>query len=1204
MKVKRLEIQGFKSFKDKTVLHFDEGVTGIVGPNGCGKSNIVDAFFWVMGEQSIKHMRADGQLDLIFNGSEKYSPLSMAEVTMVLATGANLDENEDISARDLPAHLKYEEISITRRLYRDGESEYFINGQQCRLKDIHELFMDTGAGPKAYSIIEQGQIAKIIQSKPEDRRVLVEEAAGIVKFKARKKESLRKIEATQANLARINDIIAEIERQLASLERQAHKARQYKNWKEELLHKEMLVGRKKLFGLKNFVSDATGKVQTLEFNEIESRNSLQTAELRIENFKIQMAEAQRIVEDGQAELQSLQIRISQEDTKLQLHKRQIVEIENSNLTLEEEQIELIASIERLTTERDQLAAELDSLEKMFASAEETLQSHQSKLNEAKEKSEQLGAVVEQEKRELLSSVSRKNEISNQVHGLEARVDALSVQLSGISRKMTEDESEVEFLSQKLTSTKSAYEQVNAESKNCTAQFETVKSEVQNLEIELKQIRSDEAQAREDKAKVESKHKALEQLIQNHDGLKPDVRKILNSEYALNLKGILVDSIQTQPGYEFAVESILKDFLENFLVENATDAISVMNNLKESNQGRATFWAIDLLKQSSLSDFHAFNIQDVTAVIPNAIAVNQVATIAGENAEFISKLFSRYFVVENLDQALMAFQNVKGASFVTKDGEVIDRMGRITGGSLKALEGGLLARKSEFQKLTDELVILTQRFEECQIKHAQIESDLTTKRTQYDELLMRSRELELSAKSAEKDFVSSQSLYDSTKEELDRLREEFTSLDSERKNHWITLDEIRHELASIEESSRVREAMIEDKNKVYLDAVAEASQIQAQMIQFKVDFSAAQEKVKHSRQDHERVSNQLSQDSERREDVERMINHKLDEKDIVHAELAQIEDGIKQLTVQAQTLEESVSERKNNLEITKHEMDVAFNDQRTCMKTLEETSSELSKLKLDLERSHLEYQMLYQSMFQRYGLEESQIAPANEEDQRAFDELNPERETELQQEVDKLHEKIRKLGEVNVMAVEEYDQQKTRYDFLVSQREDLNRSIVDLEKAIERINKTSEERFKIAFEEINKRFERIYPIVFGGGWGKLVMTNPDDMNETGVDIIAEPPGKKVGSIQLMSGGEKALTAVALIFSIFLIKPSPFCVLDEVDAPLDDHNVGKFNALLKEMAARSQFIIITHNKRTMELNDKLYGVTMEEPGVSKMVSIQLQ
>jgi chromosome segregation protein len=851
-------------------------------------------------------------------------------------------------------------------------------------------------------------------------------------------------------------------------------------------------------------------------------------------------------------------------------------------------------------ERAKLEEEVAKLEELFHNADGVLKEHQSRLDAARARSEELGRALEQDKRDLMSSLNRQTEISNQVHAHEARVDALSVQVNGLTAKISDRELDCEVLAEKSAAAKQAHETASSEATVCRARSEELRAETDALDAELRQLRVDVSASREDRAKTESKVKALQELVDNHEGFKADIQNILkDSELAGGLRGVFADRIEAHPGFEFALEAVLREFLDNLLVDDAASARQLIGVLKDRNLGRASFWSLDLLEQRARAAYAG-------EIPPGAKPLRDFVRIDHEKGEAFLSLLDRHFVVDSLDEALMAFSKTAdaGLSFVTREGDCVDRYGRVTGGSTKSLEGGILARKAELQKLSEHLAEVTVRSEQLGARMAEVETLLSTRRAELEQVTARLRDLDLQATSAERDWASAESQLATARAELDAQKSEQARLDGERKELWQKLDAIRQELSGLEATSREREAAIDAKSGEHNDAVNAVNEIQGAMVQLKVDFAAANEKFRHAKQNLERIEGELIEDKARKEEVESLINRKLDEKDLLAQELVLLEERLKDMTARAQQIESTLRERKNELEKTTIQLNEAFEEQRTSMRSVETSTSDLSRSKMDQERVGLEYQMLYQSIFEKYGIEESALAPQNEEDQKLFDELTPEREQELQAEVDRLRERIRKLGEVNVMAVEEYDEQKKRHEFLLTQREDLFKSIQDLERAIERINKTSQERFKIAFEEINTRFQRIFPIVFGGGWGKLVLTNPEDLNETGLDIIAEPPGKKVGSIQLMSGGEKALTAVALIFSIFLIKPSPFCVLDEVDAPLDDHNVGKFNALLKEMAARSQFIIITHNKRTMELNDKLYGVTMEEPGVSKMVSIQIQ
>jgi chromosome segregation protein len=1209
MKVKRLEIQGFKSFKDKTVLHFDDGVTGIVGPNGCGKSNIVDSFFWVMGEQSTKHLRGTTSGDLIFSGSEKYAPGSMAEVTMVLSTGAPKEEDlpAGTSIRDLPAHMRFPEISITRRLFRSGESEYLINGQTCRLKDIHELFMDTGAGPKAYSIIEQGQISKIVASKPEDRRVLVEEAAGITKFKARKKESLRKIEAAQSNLARINDIVSEIERQLASLERQAAKARQYKNYKEELRDKELFVGRKRIWTLRTKVQDLQNILQESEAHDASLRSQLDTAQLQAEALKLDEAQAARSADDVLAALQIMQKELSQLQTKLELHKRSIQEVHNASESLESERDDLSQRVQTIAESIKLLNEDSAVQKEIFENAESTLLQHEGELAAARKQADDIGLTLESEKRDLLCAYSKQSEISNQVHGLEARVDGLSVRVSQLSARVSEREIDLEDIQQKVQSLESQHQTLLQQTSDIKADYDQTKESLIQAENAQAGLIEQEQHLRTEITKLESRQATLKQLAENYEGFHSDLKDLLKDpNLSKGIGGVFADSLEAHPGYEYALEAALRDYFETLFIETSHNAKELLQRLKDENKGRISLWALDLAvaksqvataRCSAQPSAHTSSVSEWGSL--PGISLVDVIRLTHARADSLTPFFAKYRVMDSLEQAIEAAQSSPAeAVFVTKEGDTVDGLGRVSGGSTRALETGILSRKAELTQINDTLASLTGEYAQINDTLTAVRQQIAQLKPSLERLTVELKESEIALKSCERDWSSAKQQLDTVTAELLKEKEEKQSLEEERRSLWEKLDGFRQQLVDLERSYKEKQAHIDEKTATFNAAMERCAELQAGLIQLKVSFTSAQEKYNYAQEKLTNLSREASTTQARLDEINRILNSKLNEKDDLQTELMTLEESVLQSVDRVEAQENELRAQKNKLEMSRRSLNETMQNQRVLLKAVEESSVQLNKAKLDLERTQIEFQNLSLGLFERYGLEESTV-----QHEPAFDDLSADDEAKMLEEVEWLKEKIRKLGEVNVMAVDEYDEQKKRHDFLVTQREDLLKSIEDLEKAIERINKTSEERFKRAFEEINTRFQRIFPLVFGGGAGRLELTNPEDIMETGVEILAQPPGKKIGSIQLMSGGEKALTAVALIFSIFLIKPSPFCVLDEVDAPLDDHNVGKFNMLLKEMAQRSQFIIITHNKRTMELNNKLYGVTMEEPGVSKMVSIEV-
>ncbi len=1214
MKVKRLELQGFKSFKDKTVIHFDDGVTGIVGPNGCGKSNIVDSFFWVMGEQSAKHLRGTQSSDLIFSGSEKFSPASLAEVTMVLSTGAPKDVTTDpeVSVRDLPTHMRYQEISVTRRLYRSGDSEYLINGQTCRLRDVHELFMDTGAGPKAYSIIEQGQISRIVASKAEDRRVLIEEAAGITKFKARKKESQRKIEATQQNLERISDVIMEIDRQLSSLERQAAKARQYKKLKEELKDKELLLGRKRLYDLKNSLESLNSEISLLSGQETEKRAQLNQIEVDSEGLKLRTVQLQQEADDLLLSVQTTQKEVSSRQTKIELHKRSVQELHDHSQNLEQEIQGLNAHVLEVQTELSQVEADSTDSRTFYETAEHQLKEKQADLDVFRKQVDEASLQIDQRKRELMGRLSKQTELSNQVHGYEARVDALSVQINQIGSRYSDKSTDLELCEERTVSGEAAYLETSEHLTEVKNNVDLLRSTVGELSEKSKTLHHQEQDTRQKLVRVESQHATLTKLLENHEGVQTGVRDLLkDDQFREILGGVVADVLEAHPGYEFALEAALKDLLDTLFVRDLQGAQTILHFLKEKNLGRVSLWCRDLLAQG----FYQGKVQDLKTLLGSSELSAQMAEnglkrlsdvvrVNHTDSESILALLNRFLVVDTTAPLLETLSTVKsdalaGYIIVSREGDLIDAFGRIQGGGAKALESGLFARKSEHAKLTQELEVLTQQLDRIVIEMQQVDEELELKRSDLEIQSEDLRETQLRERTQERDLASLKSQLQSLRLEVDRLEQEKVALESDRTSLWEKLDSIREELIGLEGAARSEQDAIDQQVQVHRTQVEDLAHRQTSLVQLRVDFAAAQEKYRYAKERTSQLERDLRTSKQKHEDAQRSMNRKLDEKDTLQQELLVLEESMEDFVQKAQEQEDEFRERREVLEQARHQLSGFLDAQRVLLRSVEEVSSKLSASKLKSEKFSLEFQSLLQTLFERYGFEESHIAF-----DEVFEDLNDKIVSQWTSDLDQLREKLRKIGEVNITAVEEYDEQKKRHEFLISQRDDLLRSIQDLEKAIERINKTSEDRFFRAFEEINKRFEQIFPLVFGGGMAKLSMTNPEDLAETGIDIVAQPPGKKMGSIQLMSGGEKALTAVALIFSIFLIKPSPFCVLDEVDAPLDDHNVGKFNMLLKEMSERSQFIIITHNKRTMELNDKLYGVTMEDAGVSKMVGIQLQ
>ncbi len=1225
MKIKRLEIQGFKSFKDKTVIHFDHSITGIVGPNGCGKSNVVDAFFWVMGEQSYKHMRGSGSEDLIFNGSSKYSPLGFAEATLVMEmdTGGvdTSKEPSGASATDAPVHFKTKEISVTRRVYRGGEGEYFINGVQARLKDIHELFMDTGVGSKGYSIIEQGQIGKIVQSKPEDRRLLIEEAAGIAKYKARKKESLRKLEAAQANLGRLTDVIQEIERSLSSLERQAQKAQQYKKLKDELLEKEMTWGRRKNQVLTRRLKEMREKRDTLEAECVGLRAELQSAENTIEVDRVQELTLSKVIEGLNHGIQELAQELTRAQSALELSKRRQNDLATQLEMLTSEREELVTSI---STEKERLSgAESES-----ANAAEILADKSSKVRDqenatraAKQAFETLRRELDSSKQSLVKGIQESSHLSNRAAALESKIESAALQIERVSSSLTDATEKQSIAETTLAETKIAYETATEAHASSSNELKERNAAQQDLERAVSAKRSEVQDLERTATKIRSKLQSLEELDAAFEGFGDGPKALLDWAKTSGKDSSLrafTEGLFVEPGFEAALEGFLEGKLENLVSDEPHLALEALRELSQGKSGRASVF-VGGFKPVDSSDVSALvSAAGITVIGPLSQFVKIDANLpeAGRNAS--AYLLSQAIVVESLDPLPELLKQADAAklgafSLVTKSGEAFDSVGILRGGSVQSdSSASVLGRK--------------RAIEELRVQYAEAEIALNTAKEQNDELKARFdvavtdleqlradvQDRSITKAKLERDFEQSKRAMIEASSKLEDLKEEFALYEEERASAISDQETIRMQISEAISTRSDLEEVIAAAEARFEETELKLREEEALLGEVRVEEASFRERANSIARELE-AGLHLIRDRERRlADVERQLDRAESENSEHSGGDSGYAEKIEYLTIDLAQRRENLAEHKNDYEIVSANIRQAMSQVKSLHQSTDQKNHEVNSLALDIERVSSELSFLVQNLEEKYGvgcLEIPVIAPIQEEmnDPVVTLEMNAIDEQALSEEVEKLRERIRRLGEVNVMAIEEFEEKKKRYDHLTGEKLDLVKSMEDLNEAIEHINKTSEERFQKAFEAIRDRFERLFPIIFGGGQAKLSLVYPEgssDILEAGVDILAQPPGKKVVNIGLLSGGEKALTAVSLIFAIFMVKPSPFCILDEVDAPLDDANIGKFNALLREMSAKSQFIIITHNKKTMELNDTLYGVTMEEPGVSKMVSIEMR
>ncbi len=1223
MRVKRLELQGFKSFKDKTVINFDAGITGVVGPNGCGKSNVVDAFFWSLGEMNARNLRGQTMDDLIFSGSEQAPPGNMAEVNLILEVPADLsgpNAPTGASLGDAAAVPLMREVAITRRLYRSGESEYFLNRVPCRLRDIQELFMDTGAGARGYSIIQQGKIAEIVNAKPDERRTMIEDVAGVVKYKARRRESMRKLETTRQNLLRVTDILTEIERRKKQMERQAAKARNYKEWKEELQILDLRYSAHEWETFAGRYGDLTRKKEDLEAQETKLSMEHETADNFVSQKRLEAISAGKVSEECQQNWMHESQELSSSKSTLNYKQQSLEDLQESAKDLESEGKVEANRIQTLQEELEKAVKELET----FASRHEESQAEKIRAEEAsteaKSELSKTESDYEQCNQSFLSVSSEATASEQKVINFERRTEELKAKIANAQTVRTEKESEINEVRSENETNKLASEASEKEVESIENLLDKITTIISETRDKVESFRCGLRELEAKRVRVESNLRSLEDQKKRHEGSGQGVRTIFqeilsnNEELKSKVNGTLADYITVAEGKEAAVEAALGETLEVVLTQDEATLLQLTEALKGAKKGRAAFADLSAIagtqspEGSSLPEFFE-NVEPLRKAISISTSENTEESTE-KNIEALSQVLSLLldgiYVVPNIQKSRSLAKSNAACTFVTRDGEVCRGAWYAAGGDKADVSGLIVQRNREIKELHTELSSLEIEISEKQAMLESMESKLSAENEQRAETETKREEKVRERGELRSNFASSHARLESYQKILEEMeveaQESVVSLDSiqteSAQEQMRKIDLLQHkteiqlELDGLK--NRLPELRVIAENKAH--ALTEARIAEAALLEQRNSAESTKRNTEENlHRGKSRIEHLLNQAKDKRDAAERAIEG-----------ISELEEKVASFRQSIVASEEKYREAKEVLNKINAELEENRNASEEVIKQERKVSSRLNEVKLNIERIQLGRQSLSENVLDRYGVEIAEYVTEGEvQDQlEALRKQGEATAKDLEREVLRLREKIRKLGDVNTTAIEEYDELKERYDFLIEQKNDLEKSMMDLQNTIDRINEISKERFFRAYHEVNDKFQKVFPALFAGGQAQLKLTDPEDFVETGVDIMAQPPGKKLQNINLLSGGEKTLTAISLLFAIFLVKPSPFCLLDEVDAPLDDANIGRFNALLREMAKTSQFIIITHNKRTMELNDRLYGVTMEDAGVSKMVSIQLQ
>ena len=1178
MRLDSVEIVGFKSFCDRQELSFRGGVTGIVGPNGCGKSNISDAISWVLGEQSVKSLRGTAMEDVIFAGSQSRQPLAMAEVNLKVS---GLNGNSPDGAP---------ECVVTRRLYRNGESEYLMIGRLCRLRDIHELFMDTGLGSKAYSIIEQGKIGMILSSKPADRRALIEEAAGITKYRARRRQTALKLEAAQQNLLRVNDIVHEVEKQLEGLKRQAGKARRYRVLRDEMIAVQRVVFGRRFLELQEQSGALSARVADESSREQAAAIALETEEAQMEARRGALYDAEAALEASRARLGELTLAVDRHQGRSGYCREQIEETERRSADEAREAEELQGRRGPLDAERTarredeaQLRARLTQAEDDARGADEAAQAAAARQRAAETDQES----AREAQVSLLGRLAALQNARSSVTGNADRAAADLVKLAAEIEELEGDRRRIESLRADARGREEAAghlaAHLSAERQEAAARGAAARQRAADHEREADALRSE-------RDGLAGRLASLEEIVATHAAFDEGARALLAGPDSIEVLGVVADAVEADSAHERAVEAFLGNRLQAVLVADAGRAVRGVRFLEESGAGRGALLLLDAAARPA----ERSRLREIARREPRVRGLlSERYRVTGPHADAIRNALPDALVVDGLEDALTVARDHGPVPCVTPNGETLH--GAVAEGG-RGGKGGLLAPRREIREVTARLGEL-----DALLGAVRARLDAETKAAAAAEAEAAALAERIHA--AEKDLVAVRHDLAAADEEAARLHRKAGVLDTERSQAEqergtaaVRLAELEAALATAEaerESGTERLAALgtavattrtatEAAHAVSSEARSavaglreRAAAAEAERRRLEDDWRELEGRIAAGKNRAEELSRRREALRAERAEAERLLTLALTDRDRVTAEAAAAEDRVREIRNELEGRELALKERRRERGMLRDAL----------------AELEVARARTDSDLDHL--------------VRECQQAVATTAAAAAAGLTDEDRAAEppaLEARVQELRDKLDRMGPVNVLAVEQAQELEERHRFLTAQRQDLVDSIAEMDRAIKSIDRTSKERFREAFQVINQHFGEIFKQLFGGGTAGLSLLDEEDILESGIDVMAQPPGKRLQNVMLLSGGEKALTAIALLFAIFQYKPSPFCILDEVDAPLDDANIGRFVRMLEGLKDQTQFVLITHSRKTMEIADQLYGVTMEEPGVSKLVSVR--
>ncbi|MDP4094382.1 MAG: chromosome segregation protein SMC [Bacillota bacterium] len=1185
MYLKKLEIQGFKSFAEKIALEFNSGITSVVGPNGSGKSNIADAVRWVLGEQSIKTLRGGKMEDVIFAGTENRKPMGFAEVSLTI----------DNSDNSLP--IAYTEVTITRRIFRSGESEYFINKTQCRLKDITELFLDTGIGKEGYSIIGQGRIDEILSTKSEDRRHIFEEASGIMKYKMRKIEAEKKLEQTKQNLLRINDIINELENQLEPLRQQSETAKKYLSLREALKELEVNVYIENIGKFKEKISELEGQYtqvkenidnENLKLVEITENNQQKTSLLKSLEEKINGTRDEFYVLEGN---------IERCNSDLKLNEEKKSNLEKNIQRIDEEITEINQKVENL--EKDE-----ETKNKKIEYLNARLTEYSSKLSEAEKKMEEILSTlgeterhIEDLKAGIMDKLDIQSDKKTQINNVKSHIELLAKRQNTIDneiRNLILEKDKEGMLKEDLAESVFKAKEEIRKSKSETEEFTKERNELDTKLAELKKVQNDFRSEIQFKT---SRVKMLQDMEKNLEGYNRSVRSVLmvseaKPEIAKGIHGALAQLIKVEKKYETAIEMALGNALQNLVASTEEDAKRAIEYLKQNRLGRATFLPISAVKGRSFDDK---TISELKRTAGFCGVASDLVTYDNQYSGIILNLLGKVAVVENMDAGIRIARNY-GYSFkiVTIEGDIINSGGSMTGGSIEGKGTGILGRSREIGELQTTIKDLEEKYTNLGREIGDIILKIESLNKNIALLETKLKDNELIRLRDENHIAQVENNIQKCEAKIEMMRQEKNQLGREAEDTRTEMEKYEQELSVIENEITEAKGIVTEYQEKHKEGQTLRDNLYRDISDYKISVNSIVESIEGVREDIGRISGEKgsSQKSIERKNAEKKKNTEeitsITEKD---AGLYQLIKGYEEERA-GKTFEiDRISEERKVIE---EELYDIVNRLQEINKTIMLLTEDYNRIEVKKTKLESEMEVIQNRLWDEYELTYNNALEIRKDIGSI---------TAAQKHIVEFKAQIKDLGVVNVAAIDEYVKTKERHEFMAVQRDDMEQAEEKLRKVITEMTVIMKNQFIEQFRLINTNFNTVFKELFGGGHAELKLTDSDNVLESGIEIEVQPPGKKLQNMMLLSGGERAFTAIALLFGILKLRPTPFCILDEIEAALDDANVSRFAQYLRNFSNNVQFAVVTHRKGTIEASDTLYGVTMQEHGISKVVSMKI-